>query len=56
MTATIALEPHKNGTKYSALVQHANKESRAKHESMDFEEGWGMCLDQLVAMIKQAKI
>ena len=56
MTATIALEPHANGTKYTALVQHANKEARIKHEQMGFKEGWGACLDQLVAVIKQAKI
>lgn len=52
MTATISLEPHKNGTKYTALVQHADVASRIKHEKMGFKEGWGTCLDQLVAMIK----
>jgi uncharacterized protein YndB with AHSA1/START domain len=52
MTATISLEPHANGTKYTALVQHADKQARAKHEKMGFYEGWGICLDQLVAMIK----
>jgi uncharacterized protein YndB with AHSA1/START domain len=56
MTASILLEPHANGTKYTALVQHANQESRMKHEQMGFKEGWGACLDQLVALIKQAKI
>lgn len=53
MTATIALEPHSNGTKYTALVLHADKEARAKHEKMGFYEGWGTCLDQLVVMIKK---
>lgn len=52
MTATISLEQHANGTKYAALVQHADKEARVKHEKMGFNEGWGTCLDQLVAMIK----
>ena len=52
MTATIMLEPHANGTKYTALVQHANTEARVKHEKMGFYEGWGTCLDQLVAIIK----
>jgi uncharacterized protein YndB with AHSA1/START domain len=56
MTATIMLEAHKDGTKYTALVQHANTEARIRHENMGFKEGWGTCLDQLVAMIKQAKI
>jgi uncharacterized protein YndB with AHSA1/START domain len=53
MTATIMLEPHLNGTKYTALVRHANAEARIAHEKMGFKEGWGTCLDQLVAMIKK---
>jgi uncharacterized protein YndB with AHSA1/START domain len=53
MTATIMLEPHTKGTKYTALVRHANTEARIAHEKMGFEEGWGTCLDQLVAMIKK---
>ncbi|NOT64993.1 MAG: SRPBCC family protein [Methylotenera sp.] len=56
MTATITLEPHANGTKYTALVQHASKEARVKHEEMGFKEGWGACLDQLVAFIKSQKL
>lgn len=53
MTAVISLEPLGNGTKYTALVMHSNKEHRIKHEKMGFKEGWGTCLDQLVAMIKK---
>lgn len=53
MTATISLEPHANGTKYTAFVQHADAASRAKHEKMGFKEGWGVALDQLVAMINK---
>lgn len=53
MTAVISLEPHERGTKYTALVMHADKEARIKHEKMGFHEGWGIALDQLVAMIKQ---
>jgi uncharacterized protein YndB with AHSA1/START domain len=52
MAATILLESINNSTKYTALVQHANKEARITHEKMGFEEGWSACLDQLVAMIK----
>ncbi|MDZ4140627.1 MAG: SRPBCC family protein [Methylotenera sp.] len=52
MTATIQLEPHINGTKYSALVQHADSASRIRHENMGFNEGWNAVLDQLVTMIK----
>ena len=52
MTATILLEPVASGTKYTAHVMHADKEARIQHEQMGFKEGWGTCLDQLVAMIK----
>ena len=52
MTATIILTPHEKGTKYTALVQHVSTEARIAHEKMGFEEGWGACLDQLVAFIK----
>jgi uncharacterized protein YndB with AHSA1/START domain len=53
MTATILLEAFAGGTKYTALVQHANKEARIAHEKMGFEDGWGTCLDQLVAILKK---
>lgn len=52
MTAMILLETVNGGTKYSAQVMHAHAEARIKHEKMGFKEGWGMCLDQLVAIIK----
>ena len=52
MTAMILLEPVAGGTKYTAKVMHAHKDAPIKHEQMGFKEGWGMCLDQLVAMIK----
>lgn len=52
MTATIMLEAHGKGTKYTALIQHANAEACITHAKMGFEEGWGTCLDQLVAQIK----
>jgi len=55
MTATIMLEPHAIGTKYTAVVQHANSEARVRHESMGFQEGWGAVLDQLVAIINDKK-
>ena len=52
MTAMILLEPVASGTKYTAHVMHANKEARIQHEKMGFKEGWGACLDQLIAIIK----
>jgi uncharacterized protein YndB with AHSA1/START domain len=53
MTATIMLAPHASGTKYTALVQHANVEARIAHAKMGFEEGWGTCLNQLVTILKK---
>jgi uncharacterized protein YndB with AHSA1/START domain len=51
-TAIIALEPHGDGAKYSALVMHKDQEGRKKHEAMGFHDGWGAALDQLVAYAK----
>ena len=56
MTATILLEKHAKGTKYTALVQHSDAKNRIKHEKMGFKQGWGACLDQLVAYIKKGVI
>lgn len=52
-TAVISLEPHGNGTKYTALVIHGDDESRKKHEELGFHDGWGKALDQLVALVKK---
>lgn len=52
MTAELLLEAVTGGTKYTAHIMHANKQARISHEKMGFTEGWGTCLDQLVAMIK----
>lgn len=54
MTAIIALEAHgSGGTKYTATALHGDADGRQKHEEMGFHEGWGTCLDQLVAYVKQ---
>lgn len=52
-TAVIALEPHANGTRYTALAIHADEEGCAKHAAMGFHQGWGAALDQLVALVKR---
>ncbi len=53
-TATIALEPHGQGTNYHASVMHGSEEDCEKHASMGFEEGWGKALDQLIEYMKQS--
>jgi len=55
MTAMLILEPHSVGTKYTAIVKHADVAGRNRYEAMGFNEGWGAALDQLVAMIKSRK-
>lgn len=55
MTAIISLEPHGQGTKYTAIALHGDEAGRKKHEEMGFHEGWGTCLDQLVAYAKTWK-
>jgi uncharacterized protein YndB with AHSA1/START domain len=51
-TATILLEPHGKGTKYTAIAMHKDEAGRKKHEEMGFHTGWGKALDQLVAVAK----
>jgi uncharacterized protein YndB with AHSA1/START domain len=55
MTAAILLEPQGEGTKYTALVMHADEEGRQKHEAMGFHQGWGKALEQLVAHMRGAR-
>lgn len=56
-TATIALEDYKiengMGTRYTATVLHADEAGCKQHADMGFEAGWGVALDQMVAMIKK---
>lgn len=51
-TAVVSLEPHSDGTKYSALAMHSDEQGCKQHAEMGFEEGWGKALDQLIAYMK----
>jgi uncharacterized protein YndB with AHSA1/START domain len=53
-TAIISLEPHGQGTKYTAIAIHRDEEGSAKHAAMGFHQGWGAALDQLVELAKRA--
>ncbi len=53
ITASLTLEDHGKGTKYTAVSYQKDEESRKKHEEMGFHEGWGTALDQLVEMAKK---
>jgi uncharacterized protein YndB with AHSA1/START domain len=52
-TAVISLAPQGRGTKYTALVIHADQAGRERHAKMGFHEGWGKALEQLVAVARQ---
>lgn len=53
-TAVIALEPHEDGTRYTALAIHPDASACAKHAEMGFHAGWSAALDQLVALAPTA--
>jgi uncharacterized protein YndB with AHSA1/START domain len=52
-TAVIALEKQGKGTRYTATAIHRDAAGRKQHEDMGFHQGWGQCLDQLVAYSKK---
>lgn len=51
-TAVVSLEDHPEGTRYTALAMHKDEAGRKTHEDMGFINGWGKCLDQLVALVQ----
>ncbi len=55
-TATILIEPHGKGAKYTAIVQHSDEVGRKQHEEMGFLDGWGKALDQLVEHVKRSNL
>lgn len=54
-TATLTFEPQGAGTKYTAIVQHANESDAAQHATMGFDDGWGTVLNQLVEILQREK-
>lgn len=51
-TAVIQLADEGMGTRYKATAIHADRAGAQRHAAMGFVEGWGVCLDQLVAYVK----
>jgi uncharacterized protein YndB with AHSA1/START domain len=39
-----------DGTRYTATARHWDEETTKRHAEMGFEDGWGACADQLVAL------
>lgn len=54
MAAIITFEDAGSGkTKYTARARHWTRADRDEHEKMGFHQGWGQCLDQLVALVNK---
>ena len=51
MTVILTFEDLGGKTKYTALVRHWTVTDRETHEKMGFHQGWGLCTDQLAALM-----
>jgi uncharacterized protein YndB with AHSA1/START domain len=52
MTVILTFEDVGGGkTRYTALVRHWTLADREAHEKMGFHKGWGLCTDQLAALV-----
>lgn len=54
MTVTLTFEDVGGQTRYTARVQHWSAADREIHEKMGFHQGWGICADQLAALLAQS--
>lgn len=50
MVGTWAIAPEREGTRYTATARHWDEETTKRHAEMGFEDGWGVCADQLKAL------
>jgi uncharacterized protein YndB with AHSA1/START domain len=51
MTVVLTFEDVGGKTKYTARVLHWSVADRETHEGMGFHQGWGICADQLAALV-----
>ena len=51
MTLTLTFEDEGGKTRYTARVRHWTVADREAHEKMGFHQGWGLCTDQLSALV-----
>jgi uncharacterized protein YndB with AHSA1/START domain len=51
MTLILTFENEGDKTRYTARVRHWTVADREAHEKMGFHEGWGICADQLEALV-----
>jgi uncharacterized protein YndB with AHSA1/START domain len=52
-TARLTLQPEGARTKYTLVFMHKNEADCTRHRDMGFHDGFGMALDQLVAVAKK---
>jgi uncharacterized protein YndB with AHSA1/START domain len=52
-TAILTFEDEGGKTRYTARARHWTVADREAHEKMGFHEGWGLCTDQLAALVKK---
>jgi uncharacterized protein YndB with AHSA1/START domain len=50
MTAVLTFADEDGKTRYTVKIYHWTAEDRQTHEKMGFNEGWGLCTDQLAAL------
>lgn len=51
MTVILTFEDEGGKTRYTARVRHWTVADRETHEKMGFHKGWGICADQLAALV-----
>ena len=51
MTVILTFEDQDGKTRYTARVRHWTVTDREAHEKMGFHQGWGICTDQLTALV-----
>ena len=53
MTVILTFEDQDGKTRYTARVQHWTVTDCEAHEKMGFHQGWGICTDQLAALVAE---
>ena len=54
MTVIVTFEDEGGKTRYTARARHWTDEAKKQHEEMGFHQGWGICADQLAALVAKA--
>jgi uncharacterized protein YndB with AHSA1/START domain len=52
MTVILTFEDEAGGTRYTARARHWTLADKEAHEKMGFHQGWGLCTDQLAALVR----